>query len=381
MPRDRHLLDAPTWRERALKSEGGSETPGLVKQFTTEVKQADPDERTLEFVITTGAVDRDGDIIEPEGWELDNFLANPVVLWSHSHWDPPVARAIEITQTADGLTALAQFPTRAELEIGPNEPFFPGTVYNLLRQGYLSATSVGFMPLEWTFDEERGGVNFLSQELLEFSVVPVPANPEALIAAAGSDGVEPERLKAWASETLARLERAERELRETDEADLEVTIDQEKLRDAITVRMREDEEHETEDSADEADETRALTELQSRRIDGLVQTLDAHLAEITRHLTEGGADVEEGGDEEAETKAEGGEAEEGDDQKDAEGGLDANATDEEVVEAFLAEFAGEQDELDELLDGLDSAHVRAAIEDRVEEATRKHLTAVTGRLD
>jgi phage head maturation protease len=62
-------------------------------------------------------------------------------------------------------------------------------VYRLARGGFLAATSVGFRPLKWeyTTDKERGaddwfpGIDFEEQELVEFSIVTVPANPEALM--------------------------------------------------------------------------------------------------------------------------------------------------------------------------------------------------------
>jgi HK97 family phage prohead protease len=54
----------------------------------------------------------------------------------------------------------------------------------LIDAGLLGAVSVGFRPIEWRYMEEgRGGVRFIQQELLEISLVPVPANPEALIEA------------------------------------------------------------------------------------------------------------------------------------------------------------------------------------------------------
>jgi phage head maturation protease len=53
------------------------------------------------------------------------------------------------------------------------------TVYKMLKAGFLNATSVGFLPLAHTMNDNRG-YDFTKQELLEFSVVPVPANSEAL---------------------------------------------------------------------------------------------------------------------------------------------------------------------------------------------------------
>lgn len=145
----------------------------LFKQFATEVK-ANPESRTIKFLISTDTIDRDGDSIDPKGWELANYMKSPVVLWSHDYSQPPVAKATSIEQTKNGLAAVAEFPTKG---VYP----FADTVYELLKGGFLSASSVGFRPLEGAPAEGRKGMNYLKQELLEFSVVPVPANPEALV--------------------------------------------------------------------------------------------------------------------------------------------------------------------------------------------------------
>jgi hypothetical protein len=72
-------------------------------------------------------------------------------------------------------------------------------------RGFLSATSVGFMPTKYAFvddPERRWGIDFLEQELLEFSCVPVPANPEALIDAKAA-GIDTAAVREWAEKILA----------------------------------------------------------------------------------------------------------------------------------------------------------------------------------
>jgi hypothetical protein len=59
----------------------------------------------------------------------------------------------------------------------------------LITAGYIKAGSVGFIPLERKFSDQRhGGIDFKRQDLLEFSIVPVPANAHALIEARGYSG-------------------------------------------------------------------------------------------------------------------------------------------------------------------------------------------------
>jgi HK97 family phage prohead protease len=66
---------------------------------------------------------------------------------------------------------------------------FNDIVFSMLKTGFLSATSVGFIPLKYNFVDDpqrRFGIDFLEQELLEFSIVTVPANAEALIEGRGA---------------------------------------------------------------------------------------------------------------------------------------------------------------------------------------------------
>ncbi len=133
-------------------------------------------EGALTFVASTGAVDRHGDTVAPEGWRLDAYRENPVVLWAHDYRRPAIGRAQSVWR--DGGALLAR------LEFAPTE--FAREVEGLYRQGYQQGVSVGFRPLR--FEERRDarsgaflGIRFLEQELLEISAVPVPANRGALL--------------------------------------------------------------------------------------------------------------------------------------------------------------------------------------------------------
>jgi HK97 family phage prohead protease len=143
------------------------------KQFNATVEQIA--DRKMGFLISTASVDRDGDTIDPKGWNLKNYEKNPVVLWAHDYSQPPIGKAINIQSTKDGLRAEVEF-----LPQGMNP--FADMVHDMVKGGFLSATSVGFAgtDFEKSKDRERG-YDFKAQELLEFSIVPVPSNPEALI--------------------------------------------------------------------------------------------------------------------------------------------------------------------------------------------------------
>lgn len=166
------------------------------------------DDRTVRFCISTDCVDRDQDKIDQSGWQLDHYLKNPVVLWSHDAMRLPLGKVVALPRAKGRLSAAVKFlPAEGYGEASEKAE----EVYQLVRDGWLSATSVGFRPLAWDFtdDEERGasdwfpGIDFHSQELVELSIVNVPANPEALIEPGGSMETAPAR----AADARARYRR------------------------------------------------------------------------------------------------------------------------------------------------------------------------------
>jgi len=175
-------IRAESWqRERLLEAldayqRGLGDAPVLHKWMESEVDCADGDgDRPMAFVISTDEVDRHGDVIMAEGWQLDSYQNNPVFLWAHDYARPVIGRAVEVWKEPHRLLARMQF--------APTE--FAQEVAMLYRSGYQRGVSVGFKPLR--YEERRHektgvllGIRFLEQELLETSAVPVPANRSAL---------------------------------------------------------------------------------------------------------------------------------------------------------------------------------------------------------
>jgi HK97 family phage prohead protease len=138
------------------------------------VRILDEEKGTVDLVAATGNVARDDALIEPSGWELENFRANPVVLWSHDALSFPVARAVDLQITENALTARAEFDT-ADPEAM--------RLFGKIQRGFVNATSVRWKPLETRLDMIDGKevVHFLRQELLEVSFVSVPVDPKGLV--------------------------------------------------------------------------------------------------------------------------------------------------------------------------------------------------------
>lgn len=153
-----------------------------------DVKVISEKDRIIDMVISGATLDRDDDTISLEGWDTKNWTRNPVVLFAHDGWQPPVARGINVRAEGGWLKSQAEFTPQ---ELYP----FGYMIFQFYAQGYMKASSVGFKPKEWSFAEDRKfGVNFMRQELLEWSCVPVPSNPDALVEAR-SKGIDltPER--------------------------------------------------------------------------------------------------------------------------------------------------------------------------------------------
>lgn len=220
MSSDRVLryMSSTEWKQspasRESKDGGGAV---LLKAVDTSiVKEIDRENRIIPFRISTAAVDREGDTIDVAGWDLDNYLKNPVVLFGHDHYQPPVAKSLATYVEGGALKARAQFTPRDISEFGY-------MVFQLYAEGYMRATSVGFIPKAWTYaDGERsGGMNFSSQELLEFSCVACPANAEALVEARTLKGIDTSPYRKWAERILDESSR----LRRPSEAELRHNIE------------------------------------------------------------------------------------------------------------------------------------------------------------
>jgi HK97 family phage prohead protease len=158
-----------------------SPKPGSVLRRSTEIRVVDSKERTIRFIASDESVDRFGDIIRASGWQLDNFRKNPVLLFAHDSRQPPVGQVPSIEVVGTELVADCLFRPEGDSQLSDD-------VWRAVERGFLRAVSVGFKPTgpinelvdsagNWT------GYEFTSQELLELSVVPVPANPQALAVA------------------------------------------------------------------------------------------------------------------------------------------------------------------------------------------------------
>jgi HK97 family phage prohead protease len=145
---------------------------GYVAMDTKALKNGD-----IEAYVSTEAVDRVGDVIKAKGWMLDNFKRTGApVLFSHDYSQPPIGKAVEMEIQRKGLWSVTRFHEKTQMS---------RDLAKLARDGDMKAWSVGFNPLEdpEMRKDEKGnfaGYTFNKSELLEYSLVAVGANPEAV---------------------------------------------------------------------------------------------------------------------------------------------------------------------------------------------------------
>ena len=122
----------------------------------------------IEGYASTTDVDRQGDIVPAGVWEagLKNYLRNPIILAQHDH-DDPVGRMVQHRIDSSGLWIKARISAAAE-------------IYNLVKDGVLTAFSVGFRVLDAEYNAATELFVIKKLELVEISVVSVPANQNTL---------------------------------------------------------------------------------------------------------------------------------------------------------------------------------------------------------
>lgn len=128
----------------------------------------------VEVIVSSSALDRHGETIQVNGINTKRFMENPVILWAHDYESLPIGKAVKTWKSEGKLMARIQFMT----DILP----FADVVYQLILAGAVNAVSIGGIVQE--YGESKGKVdysNITKMEMIELSVVPVGANPEALV--------------------------------------------------------------------------------------------------------------------------------------------------------------------------------------------------------
>lgn len=159
----------------------------------TTFKEIQGEERTAILYASTRTLDRDGEIVIPNGMDLTQYQKAPVLLWGHDWSSPPIGHDETIVSDGFGLKSRSIFA----------KTDFAQDIWSLMLDGHLKTSSIGFVPLDYITqadprfgktidlmvsnwpefdrtqaDQIRGIIP--KSILLEHSIVSVPANIDAL---------------------------------------------------------------------------------------------------------------------------------------------------------------------------------------------------------
>ncbi len=131
-----------------------------------------------QIVISTNSPDRGGDRVNPKGGHFENYMKNPVVMWLHDYRGQtpsagiPIAKCPGLNVTENAI--IAQEPIFLQGDV------FAERVKNAWDKDFLKTASIGFAPLSDPVKNDLGGYDYNDWELLEWSIVPIPMNAEAM---------------------------------------------------------------------------------------------------------------------------------------------------------------------------------------------------------
>lgn len=193
---DSLLKELPKGREYEYRRKGQPTSTSLIDTVSGE--------RCDVSRVATRAMDRDFEIVDPAGLDLEHYRLNPVVLFGHDQAQP-VGKALWVKADADGVLAKTQYTVRPEKYLGE---WLPDFVWAMVQADVLRGKSVGFLPLEVReptpeeADANPGLQLVIPRSILfEFSVVSVPANPTALVESISKG----QSLGPWTFNVLGRV--------------------------------------------------------------------------------------------------------------------------------------------------------------------------------
>ena len=145
-----------------------------VLQSFGKIRGVDSVKHTVEAVICTGAVARDGAVVNPMGGVYGNFEKNPIVLVAHDASALPVGRCVSHVASPTEVVAVTEFdvddPEAARL-------------FGKIERGYVNGTSIRWTPIETSVRmiDGREVLSFDKWELLEYSYCSLPVDAGALV--------------------------------------------------------------------------------------------------------------------------------------------------------------------------------------------------------
>ena len=179
-----------------------------VRSFSPEIRKKNADTRTITFVASDGSRDSAHTVLNQKGWDLRRFNANPIIGYNHEIYGAWDTKDVDFV-IGKGHAYVEDEVLLVDITFEPKEiNELAEKVYQKILFGSLNSVSVGFLPLgkgHWGEGEEapneaRETYYYEGQELLEISVVNIPANANATRKGEDCAKAELEALRAEAKE-------------------------------------------------------------------------------------------------------------------------------------------------------------------------------------
>ena len=125
-------------------------------------KPLDPEKRECLQYVSTRDIDREGEIVDPDGLALKEFRLAPQVLWGHDYSLPPIGRDTHIASDGYGVLARTQY---ADTELALD-------CWNLRKGGFLNTASIGFISTDRVRNGEDGWAKLVERLAKKWSLEP-----------------------------------------------------------------------------------------------------------------------------------------------------------------------------------------------------------------
>jgi len=165
------------------------------KSYDTPMVLQEGEEQTFIAKISSENIDRDGDVLIASGCDFTTFNTNPVCMFNHSYTIPMVGKVL--------ATQVNQNSIYAKIKLADTN--LAKDLWSLVKGGFLRTCSVGYIVKESLVKGTRAfnkycedrGIDITDNlkriitkwELLENSLVPLPANPDALVVAISTKAI------------------------------------------------------------------------------------------------------------------------------------------------------------------------------------------------
>jgi hypothetical protein len=153
-----------------------------IKVCVSAKARVDEQERSVVHYITTDAIDREKEIVLPDGLDFSEYRQNAIVLWAHKYDQPPIGKNLWVRREGNGWLAKTVFaPTQRGEEC-----------WQLAKGDFLKAWSIGFLgdkgfsgaPTQKELNEHPAWKDahciHRKAKVVEYSMCDVGCNQEAL---------------------------------------------------------------------------------------------------------------------------------------------------------------------------------------------------------